>query len=173
MSEQFHPVSSSALDGGSSSRPNCFTPCERAPVTAEEESVCTAKQSGGNGEHKTEHQLSGCYALILPNDGIIILYYLRANKLRQDGLTEVNMELCFPLSVAVTVCAQRATVLLSTAALLSSSQHGLQRTLPNNSILRCWCNCAVKNVQNFVREFKELQICHHHHHHHHWHNSPF
>ena len=35
--------------------------------------------------------------LIHPNDGIIALYHLIANKLPQDGLTEVNMELCFVL----------------------------------------------------------------------------
>jgi hypothetical protein len=74
---------------------------------------------------KTAHELSGCDVLILLNNGIIILHHLRANKLRQDGLTEVNMELCFPLSVAVNVFAQRAKVLLSTATLLSASQHGV------------------------------------------------
>ena len=35
------------------------------------------------------------------------------------------MDLCFPHSVAVSVFAQPATVLLSTAALLSASQHGV------------------------------------------------
>ena len=74
---------------------------------------------------KTEHQLSGCDALILPTDGISILHHLRANKLRQDGLTEANMELCFPISLSVAVLAQWAMVLLSTAELLSATTNSI------------------------------------------------